>query len=197
VPATAKDPEFLTTAGGRPAPAGRPDRRASIPQPRVPSRKNPALAAVLSQLASAPRYPGVDRWVNTLVPKGSVIWAGEPGAVGFFTTTDSIQRTDRDAVAFSRGLQIAAYRNTYRTSVLGYLVTRDVPAAAARAIANHCYGRGGLPQLFIPEFDDDGVLKVITSAELRMRYGAVVPEAEPAVVTGRTGGIPTAAGSRR
>ncbi len=98
-------------------------------------------------------YPGVDRFRDITLKKGTIVYAGEPGASGFFTTSSAFSRTGNDATAIFEGLQVASYQGAYRPGITAFVVTRDTAAAFAIARANPQFGAGGLPQIYIPNFN--------------------------------------------
>jgi len=98
------------------------------------------------------RYPGVDRFRDIIIKKGTKIYAGEPGISGFFTTERTIERVGGDATKLFERMQVAPYKGTYRSSVAVFEVLEDTPAAFGIVRANPQYGQGGFPQIFIQDW---------------------------------------------
>jgi hypothetical protein len=101
-----------------------------------------------------------------MLRKGMVLYTGVPGCVGYFTTRKSLQRVGWDSTALFHGLQVAPYQNSYRAAVAAFLVTKDLPAAMARARANQHFGTGGLTQFYIADFDTCGGLELVLELPL-------------------------------
>ena len=116
-------------------------------------------------------YPGVDVFQDVTIKKGSVVYRGEPNGTGFFTTKNAIINSDYNKKILFEGLQVREHPQFgYRSSVKGYIVTEDINAAFGVAHANPQFGRGGLPQYYIPNEDvliKTGKLKPIETINLR------------------------------
>jgi hypothetical protein len=98
-------------------------------------------------------YPGIDRFKDITLKKGTIVYAGFPGQGSFYTTSSAIRRVGDSASAFNRGLQIAAHPlRIPRSRYAAYRVLEDTPAAFALAVANPAHGRGWLPQLVVPSY---------------------------------------------
>jgi RHS repeat-associated protein len=98
-------------------------------------------------------YPGIDRFKDITLKKGTIVYGGFPGQGHFYTTQSAIRRVGESSVAFNRGLQIAAHRTRpFRTRYAAYEVIDDTPAAFALAIANPAHGHGWLPQVVVPSY---------------------------------------------
>ncbi|HBF36166.1 MAG TPA: hypothetical protein DDW50_02470 [Firmicutes bacterium] len=115
-------------------------------------------------------YPGVDRYRDITVKKGKVIYRGEPQGTEYFTTKSAIKRSDGDATKLFEGLQVIKNEKYgYRQTAQGYLVKTDIDAAFGITKANPEYGKGGLPQIFIPNANElvkQGVLEPIDGIKL-------------------------------
>ncbi|MDH4259571.1 MAG: hypothetical protein OEW16_04630 [Gammaproteobacteria bacterium] len=99
-------------------------------------------------------YPGIDRFRDIMLKKGTIIFGGDPGQSAFYTTASALRRSDGSANILFDGLQIAISRNhPRRTSVAAYELIEDTPAAFALAIANVKYGAGWFPQVVVPSFE--------------------------------------------
>lgn len=115
------------------------------------------IAAGPSRIARAlqgtPKYPGIDRFRDILLRKGTVIYGGHPGQSAFYTTASALRRSGNSASALFDGLQVLRHRNLgYRTRFAAYEVLEDTPAAFGLAIANVDNGAGWLPQIVVPSF---------------------------------------------
>lgn len=98
------------------------------------------------------KYPGVDRYRNITVKEGKVIYRGEPNGTEYFTTKYAIECSGRDATKIFEGLQVEKSPiHGYRGSMQGYKATSDISAAFGVTKANPQFGRGGLPQVFVPD----------------------------------------------
>lgn len=122
-------------------------------------------------------YPGVDQFVDVVVKKGTIVYAGEPGVSGFFTTADAALKVGVDATRLNEGLQIAPRQGMYRPGLTAYEVTVDTRAAYGIAKANTQFGAGGLPQLFIPNWQQVLTPQVSTLMENRQ----VIPLPQPRI----------------
>jgi hypothetical protein len=99
------------------------------------------------------RFPGIDRFKDISLKKGTVIYAGYPGQGHFYTTHSAIRRAGNSAFSLNRGLQIAPHRShPLRARYAAYEVVDDTAAAFALTIANPQYGPGWLPQIVVPSF---------------------------------------------
>jgi RHS repeat-associated protein len=115
-----------------------------------------ASAQTPSQIAASfqgtSRYPGIDRFRNIMVRRGSLLVAGEPGAKGFFTTERTILRASGDPSKLFEGLQVAPLNGEYREAVVVYEAIEDAPAAFALVRENPQFGSGGFPQVYVPNW---------------------------------------------
>jgi hypothetical protein len=112
-------------------------------------------------------YPGIDRYRDITLKKGTMVYAGEPGVTGFFTTSSAIRRTDLDATALFEGLQVSPRNGLYRPGVTAFEILEDTPAAFGITRANPKHGKGGLPQLYIPDHSE--VTRPVVSYPLNNR----------------------------
>jgi RHS repeat-associated protein len=98
-------------------------------------------------------YPGIDRFKDITLKKGTIIYGGFPGQGFFYTTRSAIRRVGDSIVNFNRGLQIAPHRTKPpRSRYAAYEVLSDTPAAFALATANSTHGHGWLPQVVVPSY---------------------------------------------
>jgi RHS repeat-associated protein len=100
-------------------------------------------------------YPGVDEWTNTTIPEGTELVMGEPGPAGFMTTRAAVEGVGADQNAVFDGLQVKPHReHGHRPQMGTYVFTEDTPAATANTTANPQHGSGGLPQYYVPGWED-------------------------------------------
>ncbi len=115
-------------------------------------------------------YPGVDKYTNVTLKKGTVIYRGEPNGTGFFTTKDAIVNSDYNKQRIFEGLQVRKNPQFgYRSKMTGYVLNEDINVAYGKALANPQYGKGGLPQFFVPndkELINSGKLVPVENIDL-------------------------------
>jgi RHS repeat-associated protein len=113
-----------------------------------------APSALARSFQGTPKYPGIDRFKDITVKKGTFLYSGFPGKTAFYTTASALRRSGGSAESLFSGLQIRKHRDLgYRTSVAAYEVISDAPAAFGLARANIDYGLGRLPQVVVPSFE--------------------------------------------
>ncbi|MGH8493138.1 MAG: hemagglutinin repeat-containing protein [Moraxellaceae bacterium] len=133
------------------------------PPPRSP-------VEVAQSFQGSPKFPGLDQFREVTIRKGTVLYAGEPGFSGFFTTESGFLRSGGDATRLFEGLQVpprvsASGVSEFRPGVGAFVVTEDVTAAFGIVRANPQYGAGGLPQVVIPNWTN--VTRQMYSVPLR------------------------------
>jgi hypothetical protein len=132
------------------------------------SKVSPSEIAKSSQ--GTQRYPGVDRYRDITVKRGNIVYRGEPKGTEYFTTKSAVKRADGDATKLFEGLQVEKHAIFgYRSSVQGYFVNEDASGAFSITKANPDYGKGGLPQIFIPdanELIEKGILVPVYKIDL-------------------------------
>ncbi len=105
------------------------------------------------------------------VQKGTVLYRGEPNGTEYFTTLDAIEQSGRDATNVFEGLQVEKNPiHGYRGEMQGYVFNEDIASAYGITNANPQFGKGGLPQYFVPDVDDyiqKGILEKVDSIKLR------------------------------
>ncbi|HEX9706103.1 MAG TPA: RHS repeat-associated core domain-containing protein [Steroidobacteraceae bacterium] len=112
-----------------------------------------ASSQIARSFQSNPKYPGVDRFKDITLKKGTIIYSGFPGQTAFYTTASALRRSGNSAEILFRGLQLRKHeRLGFRTRVAAYEVMADTPAALGLAIANVDHGAGWLPQVVVPSF---------------------------------------------
>ena len=98
-------------------------------------------------------FPGIDRFKDIVLKKGTIVYAGFPGQGAFYTTRSALRRVGKSASGFNKGLQIAPHRTRPpRSRYAAYEVIDDTPAAFALTIANPQHGPGRLPQVVVPSW---------------------------------------------
>lgn len=110
-------------------------------------------AEIARSMQGSGNYPGSDNFINITLRKGTIIYAGSPGPTGFFTSERTILLAGGDATVLFEGLQVAPRAGLYRPGVTAYEVTQDVEAAFGLVGANPQWGRGGYPQIYLPNFE--------------------------------------------
>lgn len=101
------------------------------------------------------KYPGIDEYTDITVNKGSILYRGEPNGTEYFTTLDAIESSGRNATTIFEGLQVEKNPiHGYRGEMQGYLFNEDVVSAYGITRANPQFGKGGLPQYFVPNVQD-------------------------------------------
>jgi hypothetical protein len=116
-------------------------------------RESASMLARASQTRS--RKYVADRFRDITLREGTILYAGYPGSSGFFTTASALSRVNWSAAALFGGLQVRAHpEKGMRTMVAAYEVIDDTAAAFGLALANGGFGKGWLPQVFVPGFED-------------------------------------------
>ena len=131
--------------------------------------------ATPSQLArswqGAGDYMGVDEYVDTPIHKGRILYRGEPNGTEYFTTLEAVEQSGRNATTLFEGLQVQAHpKFGYRGEMGGYLFNEEVAAAYGITNANPQFGKGGLPQYYVPDAQkliDMGVLTPVDTITLQ------------------------------
>ena len=105
-------------------------------------------------------YVGIDKYKNITFKKGKVIYVGDPYPTGYATTKSALDRINGDARKLFEGLQVKPYWEDgmnfaeYRSKMMAYEIIEPIDAAFGITKANHQFGSGGLPQMFIPNFKE-------------------------------------------
>ena len=106
------------------------------------------------------KYIGVDDYVDTVVKKGTILYRGEPNGTEYFTTLDVFE-----------GLQVEKHPiHGYRGEMQGYVFNEEIASAYGITNANPQFGKGGLPQYFVPNANDyiqKGILVKVDNITLR------------------------------
>jgi RHS repeat-associated protein len=111
-------------------------------------------SAIARSFQGTPKYPGIDRFKDITLKKGTILYSGFPGQTAFYTTASALRRTGNSAEKLFTGLQIRKHMEFgYRTRVAAYEVVEDSRAAMGLAIANSDYGIGRLPQVVVPSYE--------------------------------------------
>ncbi len=110
-------------------------------------------SSIARSYQGTPKYPGIDRFRDITLKKGTIIYSGYPGQSAFYTTASAIRRAGTSASNFFGGLQVAPHGSMgLRNRLAAYVVVDDAPAAFALALANPTHGNGWLPQVVVPSF---------------------------------------------
>lgn len=116
------------------------------------------------------KYPGIDDYVDVTVEKGTVLYRGEPNGTEYFTTLDAIEQSGRDATKLFEGLQVEKNPiHGYRGEMQGYIFNEDIASAYGITNANPQFGKGGLPQYYVPDVQDlieKGILTPVDNIKL-------------------------------
>ena len=105
-------------------------------------------------------YVGIDKYRNITLKKGKVIYVGEPYPTGYATTKSAVDRINGDSRKLFEGLQVKPYWEDgmdaaeYRSKMMAYELIEDTTVAFGITKANPQFGDGGLPQMFIPDFNE-------------------------------------------
>jgi hypothetical protein len=116
------------------------------------------------------KYPGVDNYKDITLKEGKVVYRGEPNGTEYFTTKSAIERSGANATKVFEGLQVEKNPiHGYRGNMQGYKVTTDIDAAFGVTKANPQFGKGGLPQVYVPsagELIEKGILVPVDNIPL-------------------------------
>lgn len=151
-------------------PTGLDNLRASLKRPiEIPDYHVETYTKTAADLATAWQsngaYPGVDAWRNITLKEGTFVAGGLPGPSNFYTTLSGLERSGLDRATLFQGLQVGPnIQFGYRSQVGIYAVPYDMSAAFGTTYANPMYGTGGLPQIFIPDYQN---LTLLTTINLK------------------------------
>jgi len=125
--------------------------RTTLKDVRVPAWHGPAAKAAAWQ--GSGRYPGVDAWRNTTLPKGTVLAQGAYSEGSpFFVEVKALARSGQNAETFSKFLQVARHpEKGYRPGAMLLILSDDAAAGAAPILANPQYGSGGYMQFYLAD----------------------------------------------
>lgn len=113
-----------------------------------------------------PPYTGVDKWRNITLKKGTKIVGGHPGQSEYYTTMRGFNKTAGNTKKLWEGLQVKPHpKFGYRKQVAIYEVTEVTQAAFGATKANPQFGKGGLPQIYVPKYGTN--LKIIEIIDLK------------------------------
>ena len=117
------------------------------------------------------KYIGVDDYVDTVVKKGTILYRGEPNGTEYITTMDAIEHSRGDATNVFEGLQVEKHPiHGYWGEMQGYVFNEEIASAYGITNANPQFGKGGLPQYFVPNANDyiqKGILVKVDNITLR------------------------------
>ena len=112
-----------------------------------------APSAIARSFQGRKEFPGVDRFKDITLKKGTLLYGGLPGQSAFYTTQGAFRRAGGSAQALTNGLQMRKHgTHGIRTRFAAYEVLQDTPAAFGLAIANPIHGTGWMPQVVVPSF---------------------------------------------
>ena len=127
-------------------------------------------SAIAKSWQGSGKYPGIDDYSDVVVKKGTILYRGEPNGTEYFTTLEAIEQSGRDSTKIFEGLQVEKHPiHGYRTEMEGYIFNEDLASAYGITKANPQFGRGGLPQYFVPnveEYIEKGILQPVESIKL-------------------------------
>lgn len=128
------------------------------------SKLTPAQQAASWQ--GSGKYPGIDKWTDTTLSPGTKLVGGLPGQSEYYTTMEGLKSIGGNKVKLWEGLQVAPHpTHGYRGQVGVYEVITSTPAATASTLANTQFGKGGLPQVFVPDYKTN--LKLLEIIDLK------------------------------
>ncbi|WP_121353942.1 DUF6443 domain-containing protein [Flavisolibacter nicotianae] len=111
-------------------------------------------------------YPGVDAWRNITLKEGTIIVGGLPGQSEYYTTLSGLNRSGFSQSNLWEGLQVQPHPLWGpRKSVGIYRVKKTTQAAFGTTYANPQFGAGGLPQIFVPKYQNN--LELISTMQLK------------------------------
>ena len=156
-----------------------------LPAPKGGINASPSEIAQSWQ--GSPPYTGVDRYKDITLKKGKIIYAGDPSPTGYATTSSALKRTGNDASKIFQGLQVGpwkapdeiAHLSGYRQTMMPYEIVEDVPAAFGITKANPQFGKGELPQMYIPEFNklvEEGKIRPLPDKKIPLENWHVPPD---------------------
>jgi hypothetical protein len=101
-----------------------------------------------------PKYPGIDRFKDITLKKGTIIYSGYPGQSAFYTTASALRKAGYGATRLFDGLQVVAHESKgMRKRAAAFEVIDDTPAAFSLALANPNHGHGWLAQVVVPSYE--------------------------------------------
>ena len=126
---------------------------AGVIRKQAPETVAQGMSAVARSYQGHGKYPGIDRFRDIALKKGTILYAGYPGQSAFYTTAGAMRRAGHSSSSLFGGLQVAAHESKGpRVRAAAYEVLEDTPAAFALALANQGHGTGWLPQVVVPSY---------------------------------------------
>lgn len=114
---------------------------------------DPTVMAMADQ--GGPRYPGIDKWEDSMVKAGEIVYRGEPNGTNYVTDYETITKAGRQKRALFESLQVEENpKFGFRKQMTGYMSTRDIPASRSFVTENPQFGPGGANQKFIPNSNE-------------------------------------------
>ncbi|MEV7415596.1 ricin-type beta-trefoil lectin domain protein [Streptomyces sp. NPDC089919] len=144
-------PKAIEPAPVRKALTAGPTRKALPAAPSRPALTQSPMAEAQGWQGSE-SYPGIDSYRSITLREGDTLYGGYPGPGAYLTTPDGFALAGGDATAYYQGVQVGAWKGTYRQFMREYTVTQNTQAAYGITEANPQYGAGGLPQVYLPNW---------------------------------------------
>ncbi|KNY30531.1 hypothetical protein Bccel_5820 [Pseudobacteroides cellulosolvens ATCC 35603 = DSM 2933] len=132
-------------------------------------------------------YPGIDNYKDITLKRGKIIYAGDPRPTGYGTTESALRRTGNDSQKIFEGLQVGPWDppedfihlSGYKQTLMPYEMVEDIPAAFGITKANPHFGDGGLPQVYIANFNElvaSGKIRPIPAKKIPLKNWYMKPE---------------------
>ncbi len=102
-------------------------------------------------------YFGLDDYEDIVLKNGGKVYAGYPFPTGYSFSKDVLNSIDGNAKELFQGVQVNPRimkdgTGEYKFQVIGFELLDDLPSARGMTTANPQLGKGGLEQIFTPEF---------------------------------------------
>ena len=129
--------------------------------------KDPAKEATKWQGPHNDNYPFIDVYENTVIKKGTILYALHPNGdqlPAYTVSHPTVRQYKGNPLGYHEALQVKLDpKYPMRSKVRAYSVTEDIYVARGRAEANPQHGKGGGLQFYIPE-----------EARLKLKPGKVI-----------------------
>ncbi len=107
-------------------------------------------------------YIGIDAWRDIALKEGKYLVGGLPGQSNYYTTLRGLERSGNSVNYLWEGLQVQAHPKLgYRKQVGIFRVRETTDAAFGTTYANPQFGKGGLPQIFVPDYNKLELIKTL------------------------------------
>ena len=129
----------------------------------ISTSKSEVSASALAKLWQGKgAYSGVDAWRDITLREGKYVVGGLPGQSEYYTTISGLNRSNLSKSNLWEGLQVQTHAvKGYRNEVGIYKIQTNTRAAFGTTYSNPQFGEGGLPQIFIPQYQDLKLIKTI------------------------------------